>query len=136
LQEEQRGEGRGTGDQGDGQRHDERLTLGQLAAPFARAGKDHPDGDEEQHDAAGHADRLLGEAQHAQEGVPHHDAGNQDDVRERDLPRQHPPPALGSDGLQHREEDRHVPERIHDEQQRDDCGREVHRRLPSGRHAT
>ena len=55
------------------------------------------------------------EPKHAQEGVPHQNAGDHDDVRERDLPRQHPPPALGSDDLQHREEDRHVPERIHDE---------------------
>ena len=58
-QQHQRGHGRRAGDQGDGERHDERLALHLLPGNAFGKRKDHPQSDQEQNDAAGCPERPV-----------------------------------------------------------------------------
>ena len=88
--------------------------------------EDHPKGDQEQDDPAGDADGLLFEAEEPQEILPGHQEHHQHDVGDEDLAEEHDAAPRRRHGLEDRQEQGDVPERIHDEEQGHDGGKQVH----------
>jgi hypothetical protein len=72
-------QGGGAGDVGNRQGHDERLTLQVLLQRVLRAGKDHPDGDEEQDDSPRHGERRLGDPEKLKHEVAREKEENESD---------------------------------------------------------
>lgn len=126
LQEQERSERRGTGNERNRKRDDKRLSLQLLAKHRAFTRKDHPERNEKQHDTAGDADRFLFKAKKLQDISAEKQEHKKDDVSDQNLAHKHETPPFRRNCLQDREEQQNVPERVHDEEQRDDRRKDVH----------
>jgi hypothetical protein len=125
-QQEQEGHAAGAGDERGGQGHDERLLFALPAHVHPPIGKHHADRDQKQHDAAGDAERRLLQPEEAQQLAAQQQETQQQQVGDQRLAHHHPPPPLHRHAAQDRLEQRHVPERIENQQQGDSGGEEGH----------
>ena len=89
-------------------------------------GKDHAQRDEEQHDASRDAQRLLLEAKKPQKVGAEEEKHQQHAVHEQNLAHEHDAPPLYGNRLENGKKRSDVPNRVHDQQQRDDGGGHVH----------
>jgi hypothetical protein len=79
-----------------------------------------------QHHSARDADGLLFEAEEPQKIVADEQERYEHEIRKRDFAQEDDAPPFRRDGLQHRETQRDVPERIHDQEKRHKRGKQVH----------
>ena len=114
-------------DQWDGERHDQRFAV-HLLRVLRADGKDHADCDQEQHDAARDADAFLLDLQQLQGLIPCEQEEHEDAIGDQHFADDDGASAFGADFLEYAQEDRHVAERIHDQEQRDHGGDEAHLR--------
>src|SRR6185437_16503517 len=118
------------------QRNDERFALPDRPEDAAIARREnHLDADQEQHDPAADADRLLLQLQHAQQELATEQEGDQHRQRNQQFARHYPAPPLRRHVLQQRQEKRNIAERIQDQEQQDPGRQRGHldfHRAPAG----
>ena len=91
-----------------------------------RLREDHPQGDEEQHHAAGNGQSRSGDPQQSQNVPPGEQEQNQDDQGDQQFPNHYPDHPPGLDPGQGGQVERDVPDRVHHQKKQDCCGYQGH----------